>query len=140
MSALEDHRSIVDLTVAYCWALDTRSWDDLDEVFVPSATADLGGAYSGIAAIKDRVSSVLAPLDASQHTVSTHQVRIAGERATCRCYLQAQHVDRDAEGGSTLMVGGHYRDALVRTAAGWRITERVLTVTWTDGNPAILGL
>jgi hypothetical protein len=140
MSALEDHRAIVDLTIAYCWALDTRSWDDLDQVFAPSATADLGGSYSGIEAIKQRVSSVLTPLDASQHTVSTHQVHIDGERATCRCYLQAQHVDREAEGGSTLMVGGHYRDTLALTAAGWRITDRVLTITWTDGNPAILGL
>jgi hypothetical protein len=137
---VEDRQAIIDLTAAYCWALDTRSWDDLDHVFTPSATADLGGTYTGIEAIKARVSSVLTPLDASQHTVSTHQVDIDGERATCRCYLQAQHVDRDAEGGSTLMVGGHYRDTLVRTSAGWRITDRVLTVTWTDGNPDILGL
>jgi hypothetical protein len=140
MGTLEDHRAIVDLTIAYCWALDSRSWEELDTVFTPSATADLGGRCSGIEAIKDRVSSVLMPLDASQHTVSTHQVRVDGERATCRCYLQAQHVRRASERGSTLMVGGHYRDELVRTGAGWRITERILTVMWTDGNPDVLGL
>ena len=137
---MDDRQAIIELTTAYCWALDTRSWDDLDDVFTPTATAELGGTYSGIEAIKDRVSTVLTPLDASQHMVSTHQVRVDGDRATGRCYLQAQHVRTDAAGGPTLLVGGHYTDELVRTGDGWRIVDRVLTVVWTDGNPAVLGL
>lgn len=137
---MDDRQAIIELTTAYCWALDTRSWDDLDHVFTPTATAELGGTYSGIDAIKDRVLTVLTPLDASQHMVSTHQVRVDGDRATCHCYLQAQHVRADAVGGSTLLVGGRYADELLRTHGGWRIHERVLTVVWTDGNPAVLGL
>jgi hypothetical protein len=137
---VDDRQAIIELTTAYCWALDTRSWVDLDDVFTPTATAELGGTYSGIEAIKERVSTVLTPLDASQHMVSTHQVRVHGDRATGRCYLQAQHVRADAAGGPTLLVGGHYADELVRTGDGWRIVDRVLTVVWTDGNLAVLGL
>ena len=138
---MDDRQAIIELTTAYCWALDTRSWDDLDDVFTPTATAELGGTYSGIEAIKDRVSTVLTPLDASQHMVSTHQVRVDGDRATGRCYLQAQHV----RSGRSWRAHAAGRRALRRPSScgpadGWRIVDRVLTVVWTDGNPAVLGL
>ena len=138
LSVLVDRQAIVDLTVTYCWALDMRSWDELDDVFTTDAVADLGGEYHGIDAIKGRVADVLLKLDASQHVVSTHQIRIDGDRATCRCFLRAQHVKLDLEGGTTFMFAGRYEDELVRTAGGWRITRRRLAPIWTDGNPAVL--
>ena len=36
-------------------------------------------------------------------------------------------------------MAGVYDDELRRTADGWRIVHRTLTVTWTDGNPAVIG-
>ena len=131
---LADRQAIIDLTIAYAWALDTRRWDDLDDVFVPDATADLVRPLSGVAAIKDRVRAALEPLDASQHLVATHQVRVDGDEASCRCYLQAQHVVAD----ECFMVGGRYEDRLVRTPAGWRIAHRTLVMMWTQGDPAIM--
>ena len=138
VSALADRQAIVDLTIAYCWALDMRQWDELDAVFTADAVADLGGEYDGLDAIKGRVSTVLLALDASQHVVSTHQVHVDGDRATCRCSLRAQHVKAGLDGGTTFMFGGRYEDELVRTAAGWRIARRRLAPIWTDGNPAVL--
>jgi hypothetical protein len=135
---VDDVAAIIALTHVYCWALDTHAWDDLDGVFTPDAAADLGGAYSGLDAIKDRVSSVLLRLRASQHMVSTHQVAVDGDRATCRCYLQAQHV-RELDGGEAqILVGGRYDDELVRTDGGWRIARRALTVIWTAGDGRVL--
>lgn len=135
---LADRQAIVDLTVAYCWALDTRDWNALDEVFTPDATADLARDVAGVDAIKARVAEALEPLDASQHLVATHQVTIDGDRATCRCYLQAQHVKHGVDGGPNFIVAGRYEDELVRTSAGWRISRRTLVRTWTDGNPAVM--
>lgn len=135
---MDDVAEVVAVTHAYCWALDTHSWDELDEVFIPDATADLGGDYVGLDAIKERVSSVLLRLRASQHMVSTHQVVVDGDRARCRCYLHAQHV-RDLDGvEAQLVVGGRYDDELVRTPAGWRIARRSLAVIWTHGDPSVL--
>jgi 3-phenylpropionate/cinnamic acid dioxygenase small subunit len=136
---LTDRQAIVDLTIAYCYALDDRRFDDLDEVFIPDATADLGRRLDSRAAIKDRIRDALVPLDASQHLVATHQVRVDEDRATGRCYLQAQHVRTGADGGSLFIVAGRYDDRYVRTADGWRIEHRSLVVLWTDGNPAVLG-
>jgi len=129
-----DTDALRDLTVAYCWALDTRSFDDLDEVFTPDATASLGGTFEGIASIKQRVADALNPLDVSQHTVSTHQFRIDGDRATGRCYLHAQHV----RNGGQYIVAGRYEDEYLRTPDGWRIAHRDLVVMWTAGDPTIL--
>jgi hypothetical protein len=132
---LADRLAIVEVTHDYCWALDTNTWDALDDVFLPDATADLGRPLEGREAIKARIREALEPLDDSQHLVATHQVRLNGDRATCRCYLQAQHVND----GDTFMFGGRYEDRFVRTAAGWRIEHRTIVQMWTSGNPAVLG-
>ena len=36
-------------------------------------------------------------------------------------------------------MAGVYEDELARTADGWRIIHRTLTIHWTDGNPAVVG-
>ena len=129
-----DQQALVDLTVAYCWALDSHAFDDLDGVFLPDATAELGGALDGLDAIKQRVRDALVPLDVSQHMVATHQFTIDGDRATGRCYLHAQHV----KAGEQYIVAGRYEDRFVRTPGGWRIEHRTLTVMWTAGDPGVL--
>ena len=141
MSAMEtdDRLAIINLTIAYCWALDERDWESLGQVFHEDATAELGaGVEEGVAAIIRRVAGVLTPLDASQHFVSNHQVAVDGNRATCRCYLQAQHVRKAAAGGRNYLIAGRYEDELVRTADGWRIAHRRLVMTWREGNPAVV--
>ena len=78
------------------------------------------------------------PLDDSQHLVATHQVRVDGDEATCRCYLQAQHVRAGVEGGDTFLFAGRYEDRFERTSDGWRIRHRTIVRMWTDGNPAVV--
>lgn len=137
LQKLSDHRAIVDVTVAYTYALDTKDWDALDEVFVPDATAFLTESLEGRDAIKARVRRALEPMDTSQHMISNHQIVIDGDQATCRCYLQAQHVRQAAHGSPNFVVAGRYDDWLVRTPSGWRIVRRELSIMWTDGNPAV---
>lgn len=137
LQLLLDRQSIIDLTIAYTYALDTKNFDALDDVFVPDATAFLTEALTGRDAIKGRVRRALEPLDVSQHIISNHEVVIDGDRATCRCYLQAQHVRQATPGSPNFIVAGRYEDRLVRTSDGWRIEHRELVIMWTDGNPAV---
>jgi hypothetical protein len=134
---LLDRQAIVDLTIAYTYALDTKNWDDLDGVFVPEATAFLTEELVGRDAIKARVRRALEGLDVSQHLIGNHEIRIDGDRASGRCYLQAQHVRDAAPGPPNFIVAGRYDDDYVRTPDGWRIERRVLTIMWTEGNPAV---
>ena len=134
---LLDRQAIADLTIAYTYALDTKNWDALDDVFVPEATARLTESLSGRDAIKTRIRRALEQLDVSQHMISNHRIEIDGDRATGCCYLQAQHVRDAAPGPPNFIVAGRYDDRYVRTSAGWRIEHRDLVIMWTEGNPAV---
>ena len=135
-----DEQAIVELAIAYTWALDTRQFDELRSIFAPDATGDLHGVRcDGVDAIVARIEGALSRLDASQHLVGNHQVRVDGDTATHRCYLQAQHVKRGTPGGDNYLIGGTYEDRVARTADGWRITHRTMAAVWTEGNPAVIG-
>jgi len=135
MGAYEDRADIIDVTHNYCWALDRNQWHELDDVFLPEATGVLGSHQcANRDEIKQVCSNALGKLDDSQHIVATHQIELDGDTATSRCYLHAQHIRTVPEGGSLYVVAGRYEDDLVRTADGWRIKHRILTVMWTEGN------
>jgi hypothetical protein len=136
LQILIDERDIRNVAFRYCRALDTKDWALLDEVFLPDSTAELGTPTTlvGIDAIRGRIRTALEHLDDSQHLVGNHEIAVAGDEARHRCYLQAQHVRAGATGGPNYIVAGRYEDRLVRTADGWRIAHRTLTVMWTDGN------
>ncbi|MCJ7439204.1 MAG: nuclear transport factor 2 family protein [Acidimicrobiia bacterium] len=137
---LVDEREIVGLAVRYCLAVDARDYDALRDVFVADATACFAGRDEiGLEAIIGRCRDTLDPCDATQHLVSNHLVTLEGDTATAQCELQAQHVRRGGDGGSTFTLGGRYRDRVTRTPAGWRIAHRELEVVWIAGNPGVLG-
>ncbi len=134
-----DVQAIIDVTIAYTWALDTKQFDDLRDVFAPDATAVLHHVECpDREAIIARISGALRNLDASQHLIGNQQVRVDGDTATCRCQLQSQHVRRGTEGGDNFIIGGYYDDRLRRTPDGWRITHRVMEETWRAGNAAVV--
>jgi quinol monooxygenase YgiN/3-phenylpropionate/cinnamic acid dioxygenase small subunit len=135
LSELVDEKAIVDLTIRYTWALDHRRFDELSEVFADDGTADYGrlGIFKGPSDIAAAASRSLGRFDRTQHLVSNHQVNVDVDRANGRCYFQAQHVWVDSAGAHNYTVAGSYLDRFVRTGRGWRISERVLRVTWTGG-------
>ncbi len=135
---LSDRQAIVDVLVDYCWALDSRQFEMLEQVFHPHATAFLGTERPSRESIIEKISGSLAPLDATQHLISNHKVVITGDTAISRCYLQSQHVRHSAQGGTNYIIGGRYEDELVRTADGWRIMRRVLQRDWTEGNLSVV--
>ena len=131
---LDDYRAIIELTSVYCFALDEKDFETLRDVFLPDASAQLGSSsQDGIDEIIDRISGTLDRFDGSHHMVSTHQIEIDGDTATCRCYLQAQHMRPAGEEPPLRTVGGRYDDRLVRTPGGWRIAHRTLTSMWRSG-------
>lgn len=138
MDELVDRQAIIDLTIAYCYALDERNFEALGSIFTPEATVDYGTTFcDGLAAIVEKVRVSITPLDATTHIVSNHFVQVDGDRATCSCYLMAQHLKRGTPGGDLYMIAGRYDDELVRTVDGWRIRTRRLQRIWNDGNPEV---
>jgi len=139
--SLEDRQAIVDATIRYCWAIDTRDWSDLASVFTEDARADFGFSpeIQGLAGIQAFVSGVLLPLDGSQHMVTNHQIESRDGEVRSRCSFHAQHIRKGVAGGAHYVIAGSYRDAWSRTPAGWRIHARRLEVLWAEGNAAVVG-
>lgn len=137
-----DEVAVWQLATRYAQALDDRDFAALGEVFAADAVMDFAhiGEVAGPESIGQICAQALAPLDASQHLVGSHVIEVDGDRATARCYFQAQHVRVGAEGGDNYLVAGTYRDEVARRSEGWRIVRRTQTVTWSDGNAGVLSV
>lgn len=140
LNLLLDEREIIGRINAYCTTLDGRDFEGLRHIYTPDATALLGSTECGdLAAIIEKCRGSLSRLDGSHHLVGNYQIVVEGDTATSLTYLQAQHINNRVEGDSLYVMAGHYTDAWVHTSIGWRISRRVLTITWTSGNRQVLG-
>lgn len=136
---LVDQQAIADLLVRYTSALDDKDWPRLESCFTSDPVfVHPGGRLDGFSAILARTSGALEPLDATQHLLGNVVVAVDGDTATAGSYFQAQHVRVGTPGGDTYLIAGSYADVLVRTDDGWRITERVQSYSWRDGNRAVV--
>jgi SnoaL-like protein len=136
---LTDRQDIADLCVRYTAALDTKDWALLESCFAPSPVfVHPGGRLEGFPAILERTKAALTPLTATQHLLGNVVVHVDGDTARSVCYFQAQHVRTGVPGGKTYIIAGRYADTLTRAAGGWKITERVQTYIWRDGNRAVV--
>jgi len=137
---LLDHRAIEDLLVGYATALDGRHWERLGAIFAPNARVRYGDRdwLEGPEAVASYCRRVLERLDLSQHRIGTFDIKVVGDTANSSCYFAAEHVRTLGRGVARYTVGGTYRDLLERGAAGWRITQRELEMSWTDGDPEAL--
>ncbi len=141
LDELFDHRDICDLLFRYARALDEKDWELLATCFTPDAVALYGevlGRKEGFEAIAATCRAALGHLDSSQHIVTNAEIEVAGESATARCYVHAQHTKAGTPGGDNLTIGGIYIDEIVLTDAGWRIRQRELKMLWQEGNQAVL--
>ena len=133
---MSDRLEIQDLFARYCFAIDERDWDALESVFTPDARIDYtetGGAKGSLAEIKAWLPIALERFPAFQHMVATTKLTVDGDRATSRTILFNPMV----HDGQTFFIGLWYRDTLVRTAEGWRISERYEEMGWTHNVPAL---
>jgi hypothetical protein len=138
LQELSDRQEIQDLMVAYCYAIDRKNWDELDEVFTADAVIDYSemvGFRGNLAETKAFLVQGLAQLAAYQHSISTSQIRIDGDTAHGRTLCSNPMVIEVNGTKQTLFVGLWYRDTFVRTPKGWRIRERYEERCYTHNVP-----
>ena len=124
---LSDRFEIQDLLVAYCDAIDRRQWDALDDIFTPDAIIDYteaGGAKGTLETIKPYLERGLQPFAAMQHMLGLPLIKIEGDQATARTTVYNPMVLEKDGHPHVFFVGLWYRDELVRTDQGWRISKR----------------
>jgi hypothetical protein len=124
---LSDRLEINDLITDYSYAIDTRSWDDLDALFTPDAHIDytaVGGEAGDLPTIKAWLANTLQMFSGFQHLVATSKVSVDGDSATGRTLCHNPMILGDEPNQTVIFVGIWYHDTFVRTADGWRISSR----------------
>jgi 3-phenylpropionate/cinnamic acid dioxygenase small subunit len=136
LKVLYDRMEIIDTINRYATSVDTKDWDLFLTCYTDEMVADMVSvgfdkpmtmtAKEFLEIIRQAVS----PFDSTQHLISNHVIDIDGDRATCVCYLQAQHFSQDHTGAHAVLIGGYYSNSLIRTPAGWRIDRYKVVKTW----------
>ncbi len=146
MNHLSDREAVVDTLYRFAEGMDWRDWELFRSVFTDQIDIDYSAhrpGQQGVYSADDWVANArrrLTPLDATQHSLSNPQVTIDGDEARCLMYVEAQHLlTRDGVRAS-YVIGGRYRDRLVRSGDGWLITGLTLEARWYTGDRSILGL
>jgi 3-phenylpropionate/cinnamic acid dioxygenase small subunit len=125
----DDWRSIEQVLYDYAWMVDQRKWEMMDLVFAPGATIDYGstgGQKGPYRPTLEWLHRALAPWPINLHHITNVTITISGDSAESRCYFTAPMARNKADGSQDVITNaGFYLDSLVRTAAGWRIKERV---------------
>ncbi len=140
-----DRAEIDDLLARYCFAIDSRDWDGLREVFAARAVITYSGprVSTGIDEIVAFFRTAASAAAATQHLLHTSRVWATGpDAAAGLSHVTAHHVGHvaamPASAAATYTVTGSYDDLFARTPEGWRITRRTLTLLTQAGDPAIL--
>ena len=128
LQEISDRLEIQDLMLRYSYAIDSRDWDALDDVFTPDAHIDysvFGGSVGDLPSTKAFLVEAMPNFPVYQHMVSCTTITFDGDTAVTRTQCHNPMVMGDTDDPDLMMCGLWYVDKLVRTPAGWRIKERV---------------
>ncbi len=143
LQEISDRLEIQDLFARYSFAIDDRDYDALDAVFTPDAVIDYsetGGAKGSVTEIKRWLPVAMKKFPMFQHMVATTQLKLDGDRASSRTILFNPMVYAGADGAPRpFFIGLWYRDELVRTPSGWRISSRYEEMSYAYDAPTDMG-
>jgi hypothetical protein len=129
LQLLSDRFEIRALLVAYSNALDARAFERLDQIFTPDAYIDYratGGIDGRYPQIRAWLPGAVTAFPHMCHLVGNIAIKISGHTAQARTLcLNPVCVALPAGGEQVMFLAMWYRDRLVRTEAGWRMSERV---------------
>lgn len=121
----------------YAIGLDERRWELWDLAFTADGVIDftpMGGKRETRDEMRDRLSKPDPAWLFAQHPLYNTVIDLDGDTATAFSHFQMETGRRAEEDGVIIRVsgGGSYQDTLVRTAVGWRITERLVSMKWKE--------
>jgi ketosteroid isomerase-like protein len=92
--------------------------------------------FEGRTHIADTVFATTAGLDTT-HTITNPRVTVAGDLATLRALVEAQHVTQE-DPGRHLLLKNRYEVGLSRAGDNWLIDRLVIENVWFTGEPTVL--
>lgn len=147
LQTLIDERAIQHVYMRYCDLVDAKAFDRLSEVFTPDTRGDYtqalgpGVTTEGLDVLIGAMHANLGAHSAcgtTHHNVTNFRISVSGDTADAKVHYIAAHAGAGPLIGKSYVMWGEYEDRLVRTPEGWRVKDRVYTLSCFDGDPAIV--
>lgn len=142
---ISDRFEIQDMLYKYADIIDMKKFDELRDIFSDDAYIDYS-VYGGAAGNREEIISFLKEamtiFPNTHHLNANMQISVDGDAGTGRvmCFNPQEMDLGEDKGTHTFMLGLYYVDKYVRTAAGWRISERVEEKCWKFNVPDFMGI
>lgn len=136
---MTDRDHISEVIYHYAIGADRRDAAMFAGVFTDEMTVHIRGGSFGEGRRRtlantrfaQQVIGTLSRFPVTQHSLNVYTVDIKGDQAHTLVYMQARHFIAASEGSHPPWdMGGYYEHHLVRTAAGWKVREYTLNITW----------
>ncbi|GAA3207853.1 nuclear transport factor 2 family protein [Actinocorallia longicatena] len=136
--ALLDKQEITELLARYLRAADRGDADGLAACYLPGATEDHGGVYTGDAAgYVEQIRPVLThPKGRTMHCMSNVLIDLDGDSAFSESYVVTFSAVRTSDGHGHSFVGARLLDRLERRDGRWGIAHRQLVWEFSHDAPA----
>ena len=128
LEQISDRLELQQLVIDYANAIDQRAFERLDRIFTPDAYIDyraMGGIDGNYVTVKGWLPTALQPFNGYMHLVGNCAFEIEGKQASGRiaCF-NPMDIPLPGGGSHVMFLGLWYIDRYVKTADGWRISER----------------
>jgi 3-phenylpropionate/cinnamic acid dioxygenase small subunit len=124
-----DKEQIAEVLVRYATGIDTKDWPLFRSCWADEIDVDYQqlGRFTSPDALTEVMTRLHENMGPTYHRLSNVVIAMdeAGDRATARSYVHAVLMLQPDDDTNWVDALGHYDDVFVRTADGWRISERV---------------
>jgi hypothetical protein len=136
---LTDRINLIELVNRFGVAIDLRDWEKLQSLFLNPTEFDYSsiGVRSGHLSPEEIANTAcqdLSGFQATQHSITNHQISVEGDSATCVAHVRAMHFLPNDRGDSVFEMGGYYKIQLFRIRSDWKIGRWKFIYLWSHGN------
>jgi len=126
-----DKESIRELVCTYCRAADRHDNNLMRSLYHEDAYDDHGSFFKGKAMeFIDLLPEIQKSMGILHHNVTTHNIKLNGDRAEGETYIIAFHQVLTEEGNYDVLIGGRYFDEYEKRNSVWKFSSRAVDADW----------
>jgi SnoaL-like protein len=131
LRALQDRTEIADVLYRYSSSVDSFDNDGVRSALADDIWAQYGNAEPVVGG--DKLAAWIAEATATviwqHHLLNVYHITVDGDQAKTLSYLTSYQVFEEDPNAAIILVA-RYHDELRRTAAGWKISKRIMELLW----------
>lgn len=134
---LFDRQAIVDVTHAYCRAVDRVDLAAVRACYHADAHDRHTGYAGGVDGFIDWLAHALGSFAGTSHAVTNQLIEIRGRYAFSEAYVTARHWTESPDTAPGFTAGTRYLDHWEDRGDGWRIADRTCVRDWSDAHDGL---